>query len=67
MKTFIIIYLVLMLPVIGQAHKMMKQTINEQMRTNIVYNINVFIRLIFYTPRWWWLFFVGLINKLKNK
>jgi hypothetical protein len=56
-----------MLPVIGQAHKMMKQTINEQMRTNIAYNINVFIRLIFYTPRWWWLFFVGLINKLKNK
>jgi hypothetical protein len=56
-----------MLPVVMQAHKMMKQTINEQMRTNPLYNLNVFIKLIIYTPRWWWLFFVNIFNKLKNK
>jgi hypothetical protein len=67
MKTIISVYFILMLPVVMQAHKMMKQTINEQMRTNPLYNLNVFIKLIIYTPRWWWLFFVNIFNKLKNK
>jgi hypothetical protein len=67
MRTIISVYFILMLPVVMQAHKMMKQTINEQMRTNPLYNLNVFIKLIIYTPRWWWLFFVNIFNKLKNK
>jgi hypothetical protein len=67
MKTFIIIYLMLMLPVIGQAHTLMKQNITEEVRNTFRYNFRVFIVLIFYTPRWWWLFFIGLIDKFKNK
>ena len=67
MRTIISVYFILMLPVVMQAHKMMKQTINEQMRTNPLYNLNVFIKLIIYTPRWLWLFFVNIFNKLKNK
>lgn len=67
MKTFIIIYLVLMLPVINQAHTLMKRGIEEKIRNSIRYNLRVFIILIFYTPRWWWLFFVNLFSKLKNK
>jgi len=67
MRTIISVYFILMLPVVMQANKMMKQTINEQMRTNPLYNLNVFIKLIIYTPRWWWLFFVNIFNKLKNK
>jgi|LakMenE01Jun11ns_1017448.scaffolds.fasta_scaffold5214724_1 hypothetical protein len=67
MKTIISVYFILMLPVVMQAHKMMKQTINEQMRTNPLYNLNVFIKLIIYTPRWWWLFFVNIFNKFKKK
>ena len=63
MRTIISVYFILMLPVVMQAHKMMKQTINEQMRTNPLYNLNVFIKLIIYTPRWWWLFFVNIFNK----
>jgi hypothetical protein len=67
MRTIISVYFILMLPVVMQAHKMMKQTINEQMRTNPLYNLNVFIKLIIYTPRWWWLFFVNIFNKFKKK
>ena len=67
MKTFLIIYLVLMLPVINQAHTLMKRGIDERIRNSVRYNLRVFTILILYTPRWWWLFFVGLINKLKNK
>jgi len=67
MKTIVSVYFILMLPVVIQAHKMMKQTINEEIRTNLLYNLNVFIKLIIYTPRWWWLFFVNIFNKLKNK
>jgi len=56
-----------MLPVIGQAHTLMKQNITEEVRNTFRYNFRVFIVLIFYTPRWWWLFFIGLIDKFKNK
>lgn len=66
-KTIILIYLGLMLPVINQAHTLMKRDIDERVRNTIRYNLRVFIILIFYTPRWWWLFFVNLFNKLKNK
>jgi hypothetical protein len=67
MKTIIAVYFILMLPVVIQAHVMMKRMINEQIRTDISYNLRVFIRLILYTPRWWWLFFIGIFNKIKNK
>lgn len=67
MKTFIIVYLVLMLPVIHQAHTLMKHGIEERIRNSIRYNLRVFTILIFYTPRWWWLFFVNLFNKIKKK
>ena len=67
MKTFIVVYFILMLPVVMQAHSLMKRGIAEEMRTNIGYNIRVFIKLIIYTPRWWWLFFINIINKFKNK
>jgi hypothetical protein len=56
-----------MLPVIGQAHSLMQKTITEKVRNTFRYNFRVFLVLIFYTPRWWWLFFVGVIDKLKNK
>lgn len=56
-----------MLPVINQAHTLMKRGIDERIRNSVRYNLRVFTILILYTPRWWWLFFVGLINKLKNK
>jgi hypothetical protein len=56
-----------MLPVVMQAHNLMKRGIDEEIRTNIGYNIRVFIKLIIYTPRWWWLFFINIINKFKNK
>lgn len=67
MKTFIVVYFILMLPVVMQAHNLMKRGIDEQIRTNIGYNIRVFIKLIIYTPRWWWLFFINIINKFKKK
>jgi hypothetical protein len=67
MKTFIVVYFILMLPVVMQAHNLMKRGIDEEIRTNIGYNIRVFIKLIIYTPRWWWLFFINIINKFKNK
>lgn len=64
---YIFIYMLFMLPVINQAYSLMKKGIDEQMRTSVRYNIRVFIILVFYTPRWWWLFFVNLFNKIKNK
>ena len=67
MKTFIVFYFILMLPVVMQAHDLMKRGIDEEIRTNIGYNIRVFIKLIIYTPRWWGLFFINIINKFKNK
>jgi len=67
MKTFIVVYFILMLPVVMQAHNLMKRGIDEEIRTNIGYNLRVFIKLIIYTPRWWWLFFINIINKFKNK
>jgi hypothetical protein len=67
MKTFIIVYLVLMLPVIHQAHTLMKRDIDERIRNSIRYNLRVFIILTLYTPRWWWLFFVNVFNKFKKK
>ena len=67
MKTFIIVYFILMFPMVVQTHMLMNRGIDERIRNSIRYNIRVFIRLIFYMPRWWWLFFVDLINKFKNK
>ena len=67
MKTFIVIYFILMLPVVIQAHILMQHGIEERIRTNFKYNFRVFIKLIFYTPRWWQLFFIGIIKKIKNK
>ena len=67
MKTFVSVYFILMLPVVMQAHSLMKRGIDEDIRTNIGYNIRVFIKLIIYTPRWWWLFFTHRFNKNKNK
>ena len=64
---YILIYMLFMLPVIGQAHTLMKRNITEEVRNTFRYNFRVFIVLILYTPRWWWLFFVGVIDKLKNK
>jgi hypothetical protein len=56
-----------MLPVVIQAHSLMKKGIDEHIRTNVGYNVRVFIKLIIYTPRWWWLFFVNIFNKFKKK
>ena len=56
-----------MLPVVIQAHILMQHGIEERIRTNFKYNFRVFIKLIFYTPRWWQLFFIGIIKKIKNK
>jgi hypothetical protein len=67
MITFIVVYFILMFPVIRQAHTLMRRDIDEEVRNTIRYNLRVFIILIFYTPRWWWLFFIGLIDKFKNK
>jgi hypothetical protein len=64
---YIFIYMLFMLPVINQAHTLMKRGIDERIRNSIRYNLRVFLILIIYTPRWWWLFFVGLIDKIKNK
>jgi len=50
-----------------QTHMLMKRGIDEQIRNNVKYNIRVFIRLIIYMPRWWWLFFIDKIDKFKNK
>jgi hypothetical protein len=66
-KTLVSVYFILMLPVVMQAHSLMKKGIDEQMRTNVLYNFRVFIKLIIYTPRWWWLFFVNIFNKFKKK
>ena len=67
MKTFITIYFILMSPMVVQTHILMKRGIDERIRNSLRYNIRVFIRLILYMPRWWWLFFLDKIDKFKNK
>jgi hypothetical protein len=66
-KILVSVYFILMLPVVIQAHSLMKKGIDEHIRTNVGYNVRVFIKLIIYTPRWWWLFFVNIFNKFKKK
>ena len=66
MKTFVAIYFILMLPMVIQTHNLMKLGIDERIRNSVRYNFRVFIRLIFYMPRWWWLFFTDIKNKFKK-
>ena len=67
MKAFIVVYFILMFPMVIQTHNLMKRGIDERIRNSFKYNIRVFIRLIIYMPRWWWLFFIDKIDKFKNK
>jgi hypothetical protein len=64
MRTFLLWYLVALFPLLFTIKKQMK---GRALEHDVKYNLYVFIKCLFYLPRWYYLIITEAIFKNKNK